>query len=167
MPDYGSSSLGFSPGVDRVEHVGQVLGVTMSVDTSAYGSGDLIADTQEIAGAVLRSGGTTMLQSMTVVDESDQGVAFDVYILSANVTMGTENSPPSITDGDASKIQAIIPIAAADYRDLGGVRVADVYGLNRILQAEAGSTSLFIAIVNGTGTPTFAATAIKIKLGLT
>jgi hypothetical protein len=144
-----------------------LIDVTLSLDTSAYGSGDLLADTQEIAGAFLTAGGYALLHSVTVLDEDDQGVAFDLHFLQNSTSLGTENSAPNMSDANArSNIMCRVPIAAADYTDMGGFRVATVGSLNRMLKAASASTSLYVAAVNGSGTPTFTASGLKLRIGL-
>lgn len=144
---------------------GDVVDVTLSLDTSAYASGDLLADTQSFTG-VRVSGGRAILQSVTVIDEDDQGAAFTVFFLSGNNSFGTENSAPSISDANARDVLGWVDVSTADYKDLGGVRVASVKGIGLLLEAAGGSTSLYLAVVNGTGTPTYTASGVKLKLGL-
>lgn len=144
---------------------GDVVDVTLSLDTSAYASGDLLADTQSFTGVRI-NGGRAILQSVTVIDEDDQGAAFTIYFLSANNTFGTENSAPSISDASARDVLGWVDVSTADYKDLGGVRVASIKGIGLLLEAAGGSTTLYLAVVNGTGTPTYTASGVKLKLGL-
>lgn len=141
-----------------------VISVTLTLDTSAYTAGDLLADTQAITGACRVSGGQVELVSLLAVDEDDQGVAMDVYVTSSNATAGTENSAPSISDASARSIQAIIPIASGDWKDLGGVRVANIKNIGAICEG-SGSADLNVFVVNGAGTPTFTANGIKLIFG--
>jgi hypothetical protein len=110
-------------------------------------------------------GGRAVLQSLMVIDEDDAGAAFSVYILGANNSMGTENAAPSITDANARAIQAIIDIATGDYKDLGGVKVANIRNIGALLEADAASRDLYVAIVNSTGTPTYSASGLKLVFG--
>lgn len=139
-----------------------IISVTLTLDTSAYASGDLLADTQEITNYVSIAGTSSYLQSLTVVDEDDQKVAFDVYFLSSNVTMGTENSAPSISDANARSIQGYVSVGTADYKDIGGVSIASIKNIGLTL---SGSTGMWVAVVNGTGSPTFTASGVKLILG--
>lgn len=142
--------------------------VTLSLDTSAYASGDLIADAQAVAGVALASGGSAELVSLTVIDEDDQKCALDIYLTSSSTSWGTENSAPTITDAVARSIQAYVPIAAADYKDLGGVSIAQPRVAQNIgvVCTTSGSTSLYIAVVNGAaGTPTYTASGVRVTLG--
>ena len=102
---------------------GALIDVTLSLDTSAYASGDVLADTQEIANAMRVIDGTAILESLILLDEDDQGVALDLYFFNANVAMGTENSAPSISDANARNLLGKVAGATGDYTDLGGVKV--------------------------------------------
>lgn len=150
-------------------HVGEVGGsggsieVTLSLDTSAYSSGDVLADTQVITNAVRVAGGRGYLHSMSVYDQDDQGVAFDVYILSANVSMGTENAAPSISDSDGLKVRAIVPVATTDYKDLGGIKYAQIRNIGAGPIIPDSGRDLYVAVVNGTGTPTYTASGVRLR----
>ncbi len=52
--------------------VSQTRDVTLSLDTSTYASGDVLADMQEIANAVRANGGSVVIQSLTVIDKDDR-----------------------------------------------------------------------------------------------
>lgn len=140
--------------------------VTLTLDTSPYASGDLLADSQAIAAALRVTNGYAILHSVHAIDEDDQGVAFDIYILDSNVSMGTENSAPSITDANGRTILGPpIAIAVADWKDLGGCRIAGRDGINKVCQGADATTSLYVAVVNGTGTPTYTASGVRLRFG--
>jgi hypothetical protein len=145
---------------------GDMIDVTLSLDTSAYASGDILADTQSIANAVRVNAGRALLQSVTIIDEDDQGVALTLYFLSANNSLGSENAAPSITDANARDILGWVDFGTADYKDLGGSKIACKTGIGLLLEAASASTTLYVAAVNGTGTPTYTASGLKLKLGL-
>lgn len=139
--------------------------VTLSLDTAIYAADDLLANTQTVASALRVNDGTGRLQSILVIDEDDQGAAFDIYLLNANATLGTENAAPSITDANARNILGIVPIATADYKDLGGVRLAFKGNIGMTVKAATGTTTLYVAVVNGAGTPTYTAAGVRLRLG--
>lgn len=141
-----------------------LIGVTLSLDTSAYADGDVLAATQEIANAVRLPGGRATLQSVHVLDENDQGVGFDLIFMSADNALGTENSAPDISDTLARDILGFVRIAAGDYVDLGGSRIATLTNIGLVLEAAAASTSLYVAAITR-GAPTYTAAGLKLKLG--
>lgn len=143
-----------------------VVTVTPTVDTSAYSSGDLLFDSAEVANAVRANGGTCILQSVTIEDKADQGVAFTLVIANAATDFGTANSAPDPDDTESGTVIGWVPIATSDYIDLGANKVACVRNLGLLLKAGASTTSLYIAGVNGTGTPTYGAAGdLVIQLG--
>jgi hypothetical protein len=151
-------------------HVGEVggntsvFGVTFSLDTSAYAPGDVLADTQVLTNAMRKTDGTAVLQSIVLVDKDDQGIALDVVILDANVSLGTENSAVSITDGSADNILAIVSVPAAEWTDLGGCRVAVIKNLCVPVRAASGTANLFVALITR-GAPTHTASGITGRFG--
>lgn len=142
-----------------------LIDVTFSLDTSAFASGDVLADTQVVAGAFFENDGQGILHSLALVDKDDQKVAMTVLLFSANVALGTENSAPSISDANAANFLGAIDITAGDWRDLGGVSVCELSGLGKIVKAASGTKDIYVALLNGTGTPTFTASGIVGRFG--
>lgn len=144
-----------------------LIQVTPTLDTSAYASGDLLFDVVTITSAALATGGAVELVSVTVCDQDDQKVAMNLFVTNLSTTWGTPNSAPTLSDAAGLGIQAVIPIAAADFYDLGGVAVAQPRIAQNIgvICETSGSANLYLAGVNGSGTPTFTASGLKITLG--
>lgn len=144
---------------------GALIEVTLSLDTAIYASGDLLADTQAIPNVFRQDGGSAILQSVMAIDEDDQAsVAFDVYLLNANVSMGTENAAPTITDANARAILgAPVSIASGDWKDLGGAKIAGKDAIGKLVKGTGGD--LYVAVVLTGGTPTFTASGIRLKFG--
>lgn len=153
-------------------HIGEVsnpvtlLTVTPTMDTVAYASGDNLFMSTTCTNAFRISDGLAILDSVTLIDKDDQGVAFDLYFWDANVNMGTINTAPGISDADAANCLAIVPIATADWKDLGGVRVANIKNIWATIKAATGTRNMFMSAINGSGTPTFTASGLVIRLGI-
>lgn len=143
-----------------------VITVTPTLDTNAYASGDLLFDATEIANAVRAIGGHAILQSVTLLDKSDQGVAMTLVFANAATDFGTLNSAPDPDDTEAETVIGHVAIGAGDYLDLGASKVACVKNLGLLLKAGAATTSLYVAGINGAGTPTYAASNLILQLGL-
>jgi hypothetical protein len=146
---------------------GIVLDVTLSLDISgAYADNDVLAATQEIKHAFLRQGGRAILDTVILLDEDDNAQDVDLVFLSADNALGTENMAVSITDAHARDIIGVVSVATADYCDLVGCQVATKRDLGLHMQAGSSSTSLFIGAILRSGTPTYTAAGIKLKLAL-
>lgn len=128
--------------------------ITFTVNNNdAYDSGDVLADTGELANALSVSGGGGVLQTIKITDKDDQtAAAMTVWILKSNVSLGTKDAAPSISDTNADEIIARVDIAATDWTDLGGAKVAFVKNLGIPVRVSTG-TSLWVALVTA-GTPT-------------
>lgn len=151
----------------NIRKANKVIQATFTVDTSAYASGDVIANPVEIPKAVLGVDGVSVLQSLTLTDLADQGVALSLVFTTDATVLGTINSAPNISDANVlAKVLGVVAVGTADYLDLGGARVATLRNIGLMLQPASGKDSIFVGVVNGAGTPTFgAATDLSIRLG--
>ncbi len=157
--------------VPQEVHIGEVGGktvlfaVTPTLDTSAYGTGDVLFDRTQCNGIFRIADGTGVLQSIQVIDQDDNGVAIDFYIHTTNQTLGTANAAPSISDANAAELLGPFSIATGDYKDLGGVKVGKISNIGQPIKAVSGTDDLYISAVV-TGTPTFTAAGIKLRIGV-
>lgn len=141
-----------------------VIDVTLVADTSIYADNDVLAVPQEITGVFNRLGGRARLESIVLLDGDDQGTEIDLIFMNANGTLGTINAAVSISDADAAKIVGHVSIVAADFTDLINSQLATKRGLGLVMEAAAASSSLWIAAVVRSGTPTYTASGLKLKL---
>lgn len=142
-----------------------VGGMTLLTDTAIYAAGDVLSDTAILAGVAPAPGGSVVLRSVEVLDEDDQGVAFDIVFFDTLTSLGTFNAAPSIADAGARGILGIVSVPAANYIDLGGARVATVLNIGLVLKAAAASSDLYVATITRGGTPTYTAAGLKLKFG--
>lgn len=141
-----------------------VVTVTPTLDTNAYADGDLLFDSTEIANAVRVNGGTCILQNVTILDKSDQGVAMTLLFANAETDFGTLNAAPDPDDTESGTVLCWMPVEDTDYLDLGANKVACIGNLGLLMQAGAATTSIYIAAINGSGTPTYANGDLVLKL---
>lgn len=142
-----------------------LIPVTLVCDTSILADGDIISNPVEMPGAIASLGKRALLQSVSVLDEDDQGVAMDLVFLRSNVSLGTLNAAPSITDANAREIQARVRIAAGDFIDFGGSRHAVLGNLGIMLEPASG-TSMFVGAITRGGTPTYTASGLRLQVGI-
>jgi hypothetical protein len=140
--------------------------VALSLDTSAYADGDVLADTQELDGAAfLANGRTAILQSIVVYDLDDNGGALDIVLLNADQSLGTENSAVSISDANLTKVVAVVEVAADDYIDFINSQVAVIDNIGALIEAASDDDALYIAAISR-DTKTYTASGIKVRVGL-
>lgn len=141
--------------------------VIFSQDTSAYASADLLADAQVVTNAVAINGGMAELVQVNLIDQDDQKNAMSMVFQQTSQTLGSENSAPGTSDALllAAVQLGFIPIAATDYVDLGGLSVGCIRPNPPLrVKAAAGTRSIYVALVNGAGTPTYTATGLRATL---
>lgn len=165
MPDYGSADQRYAPHTQRIGCLTDLIQVVPVVETTALDAGDVICDTMTITNAMREQGGTGELQTLIVYDAADQGAALDVYILDQDIDLGSLDAAPNISDANALNIIACIPVAAADYKDVGGIKIAFINNIGAIVKAEGSTRNLYASAITS-GTPTFAsASAVAFGFG--
>lgn len=139
----------------------QVISVTPTLDTNIYADNDVLfngAAVADFGGA----GKARKLVSVVIHDQSDQAQDFDLFFSSGDITLGTINEAVSAADAVAGQIVGWVSIVSADYNDLIEGQVAMKTGLGLVLQP---IDTLYVAGVLRSGTPTYAAGGMVIKLG--
>lgn len=140
----------------------QVIEVTPVLDTSAYADNDvlfvpIVLPTYRADGS---NGPARKLVSVVVIDQADQAQDIDLVFTDGSVTLGTINGAVNISDADALKICGIVSVLIADYSDTINSQVATKRGIDLIMQ-----NPTHIAGILRSGTPTYAASSLRIKLG--
>lgn len=153
-----------STGAASISTLLKITNVTLSLDTSAYASGDVLADSQIISACLRLNDGTGTIVNVTLSDVDDQGAGLDLFFLDANVSLGTENAVPSISDANAANILGWVRVNSADWVDLGGVRVASV-ACSIPVKAVSSSDDLYVAAITR-GTPTHTASGIVLRVAI-
>lgn len=121
--------------------------------TPAYTAKDAVGGLLTFANAARTSGGTIIIESVAVIDNSQQMPALDLVLFDRTFSASTDNAAFDPTDADLANVIGVIPIASwADFNDNS---VATRYGLG--LAAKLDGTSLFGQLVTRS-TPTFVAT---------
>lgn len=153
-----------------------VIRVTPTLDTSAYAPGDVLFNSVEIPNAVLGNSGCSKLLNMYVVNQNTTTIDINFFFSENSMTLGTINATADISDADveAAKILGSMKLDG-DQTLTGGIdnaHVSMVFGAGGpsestnplLLQAAAGSTSVYVAGIITSGTPTLAADDIDLVL---
>lgn len=141
------------------------IDVTLTCDTSAMADGDVICDTAEIPNAVLVPGEGAELLSISVLDEDDQGQPLDIVLLRTNVSLGTKNSAPNITDANArAAVLSVISVASGDFYDFGGSKFADISSIGLMISTR-GSASAYVSAI-ARGAATYSENGLKLRFGI-
>ena len=76
----------------------RIIRVTPSLDTSAYGAGDVLFNSVEIPNAVAHSGGCSKLTSMFILNQNLTDVNIDFIFSENSMTLGDQNETANISD---------------------------------------------------------------------
>lgn len=147
--------------------IAKVITVTPTIEAAAYGDADRLGSIMTLANAFAAGKGTVELSSITVLDKAKQKAAIDVLFFSELPTVASaDNAALSITDAEMAKYIGRVAIPAAGYEDTGDNSDTTVRNIGLLMQAAAGSTSLY-AILQSQGTPTYTSTSdLTLKFSL-
>ena len=149
---------------DRMNSV--AFSVAMSADTNVYASGDLIADTQQLDAFFNKTDGRGVVNSITIIDQDNQGAAIYIMFHSTTTSMGSENSAPNISDANlAAGLLGIVAVATTDYVTVSGAKVACIKNIGLPVKAVSGTDDLYVSVLNSTGTPTYTASGLNLTIG--
>lgn len=143
------------------------VALTPTLDTNPYAAGDVLWDTVAIPLATRANDAKSFLIGFEINDEDDQAAAqVELYFFSANVSLGTFNAAPSISDANARNLLGKVIVNSTDFIDLGGVKVANKclsdIGLPLLVSPASGTQSVYVAAITR-GTPTQTAAGIKLR----
>jgi hypothetical protein len=142
-----------------------VIKDTTVVTAAAYSAGNAVGAKRTIANAV-RTPGTGILESVTILDRANQKAGMTLFIFDADPTNATITDKSAfVFSTDDLKVIAQVSFAASDYVTTNSKAIAQKTGLAIALKAASGTT-LYAALVT-TGTPTFAATTdVQLEYGI-
>lgn len=152
-----------------VTPVGQadVIDVTLSADTAILADNEVIAAPQEVTNFFRIGGGVVKLHSVYLLDGDDQNQDIDIFFLNAAGNIGAENAAFSPDDTNAAMIIGYVSLlAASHFTDNINSRSAYRGDLSLMLKAADNTTSIWVAAVCRSGTPTYTASGLKLKLGI-
>lgn len=163
-----------SPGSSISTARRRIIRVTPTLDTAAYGQGDVVFNSVEIPNAVLGDGGCSKLIAMFIVNQVTTSVDID-FIFSENTgTLGSVNATANISDSnlEAMNVTGYLKLDASEGNTgfLDNSRIQRVYNNSNtedvnpiLLQAAPGSTSVYIAAIQtSSGAVTFQADSMDL-----
>lgn len=142
---------------------GVVVELTPVLDTNIYADNDVLFISTEIAGVSDMQGGVVKLVSAVLFDGDDQGTEVEVFLTTNSTTPGTINGAISAADTVLDDIVGRLHFST--FNDLINSQNSVLTGQDQIIQLGSGSTSLYAFGVVRSGTPTYTASGMKLKLG--
>ena len=151
-----------------------IIRVTPALNTGAYADNDVFFDATAIPNAVRGNNGCSLLHAITIINEDDVAHDHNLVFMEVQKNLGTINSAVasgSLWTNALAKAAGVCGMTKIDWstnsEDLianlvyhtsyGNHGAALTTGLPMMLQATAGSKSVYFAGVSRSGTPTCAA----------
>lgn len=149
------------------DHIGEVGGnttvirITPTVSTSIYAALDIIGGTQTLTSAMRVSGGSGVLQTITVADDDNEKVALEILLFDSAPSGGTYADQGALAHaaGDIDKFLGKVSIASSDYVTVVTGSLAVATKTVGLPVKAVGSANLYAIILVGSGTPTYTATS--------
>lgn len=138
--------------------------VTLSLDTNAYASGDVLAAPQEITNFFSQYGDSCRLRSLLTIDLDDQGQNIDILFFNAAASIGVENAAFAPDDTNIAYLVGAVPVTG--WVDAVNSQYSMDSGLDILMKPASGSTSLWVGAVCREGTPTYSAGGVILKIGV-
>jgi hypothetical protein len=143
-----------------------VISFTPTLDTAAYAAGDVLFATAAISGVTRANDLRSALMSLTAIDKSKNKPAFTLFFYQTNVTSAAANAANNLSDADAVNCLGFVRVASTDWIDLANNSFACLKGINLLLEAATGTTTVYVIGILDAGTPTFAVGDLVLKLGV-
>lgn len=122
----------------------------------AYAPGDVIGIREPLTGAVSDPGSSSLLNTVTIIDKSNQSAPLEILIFDSIPTAATvTNNSAFAFSTTTSKLLAKVAIAATDYVVIDSIAVATVSGLSLGPIKAAPGSELYAVFVT-TGSPNYA-----------
>ena len=158
---------------------GNIIRIEPTLSTDAYAANDVMWDATEIPNAVSSRGGVSKLLSVSVLIDNPNDTDIDLVFMQVQTNLGTINDVAgsgSLWTDALAKAAKVIGTVQLNMNNgdtnLVNNKVVTYTGtaeavfdqLPMLLQADGGSTSIYVAGMNRAGTPTFGADDIQLIL---
>ena len=145
-----------------------LITITPTIETSTIDAHDVLFNPTEISNAVAVDEGTSILQSICLIDQTntsvDAGVAIDLVFTQDDTVLGSLDGAVSAADTVLDGILGIVSIT--NYADMINGQISTKNNIGLVLKGASSSRSVYVAgVIREAGTAR-AATAIDIRLGI-
>jgi len=134
---------------------------TPVLDAAILANNEIFMAVQAISGVFRDPTETRKMVSVTVLDGDAQNQAFDLFFFSGSASLGTINSTVTITDADAAKIIGRVPMVVATHAS----SLVNSILFHQAVSIICPGPTLYVGAVIRSGTPTFTASGMKMRLG--
>ena len=142
-----------------------VITVTLTTDAETIGDNKVFAKAIEIPFATSVNGGSGLIKSVTILDQTTTSPAMDIVFSSVNTEITQDEGKSvgeDVADLDSALVNmlGVVKIASGDYTDLADSSLASKSNIDLGIQSASGSTSFASAINRSGGNYVASATTV-------
>ena len=142
-----------------------LIELTPGTTTNACSDGEIIWSNEKVANAVSVPSGTSILQSITLIDDDDHGGAIDLVFTDSSAVLGTEGGAISASDGSIpDSILGVVTIS--NYFDGVAWQVGHKQNIGMVLRGDASQDVYVHAINRSGGALTYSAAGLFLTVGI-
>jgi hypothetical protein len=131
---------------------------TPTITAGAYSAGDAVGGKLTFTGCP-ESG---FIETVTIVDKDEEGAALNLVLFKQDFTAVNDNAAFDVTAGEEDDVIGVVTIAAADFIDVGGCKIATISELSmgyKLTETSATKRGRIYGQLMTTGTPTYTTTS--------
>lgn len=134
---------------------------TVHVAGSDYSAADAIGGGIAFERLVPGDGGSCIIETVTVIDQADQGANLDIFLFDDQITFTADNAAFDPSDADMLKCIGVITVDTWNAADKSTIGTEKSVGL--AVQVAPGKQALWAQLVTR-GTPTYVADQLHVRL---
>ena len=162
----------FSPTERLNKQALDVISVTLTTDAETIGDNKVFAKAIEIPFATSVNGGSGLIKSITILDQTTTGPAMDIVFSSVNTEITQDEGKAvgeDVDDLDAALVNmlGVVKIASGDYTNLTDSSLASKSNIDLGIQSASGSTSIFASAINRSGGNLVASATTVLRMKIT
>lgn len=149
-----------------------VISVTLTTDAETIGDNKVFAQAIEIPFATSVNGGSGIIKSISILDQTTTGPAMDIVFSSVNTSITQDEGKAvgeDVADLDSALVNmlGVVKIVAGDYTDLADSKLASKTAIDLGIQSASGSTSIFASAINRSGGNLVASSTTVLRMKVT
>ena len=145
----------------------KVFTITPTTATSEAGTNEVVFQADELSNFMSEKGGTAIIQSITILDDDDNGQALDIVFMdTADVLDATVAGSTVVDAADGDIPDAILGfVNVSNYFDGVLWQVGQKDNIGLAIQSASATRSIFISAVNRGAAAIWTVAGLRLKIG--
>ena len=149
-----------------------VITVTLTTDAETIGDNKVFAKAIEIPFATSVNGGSGLIKSVTILDQTTTSPAMDIVFSSDNTEITEDEGKAvgeDVADLDSALVNmlGVVKIVAGDYTDLADASLGSKSNIDLGIQSESDSKSIYASAINRSGGNYVASATTVLRMKIT